>query len=135
MRLPVFLTLPVLALAAAGPAAAAGCTSRTAMEPRGEVRFVECPVVAADAPHGYRFEAFFTGGHDDTVAELVTTLDEAPLTCEPGSKTRLEGEFGDVSVACRFRVDAAQPAPQVARIKIVWTHAQFDRFEFAPLVP
>jgi hypothetical protein len=89
---------------------------------------LRCPLAASGAPQRFRFEARFSGGHDDTVASMTATLDGAPLACEPGSKTSLMGEDGDVSLECRFSIAKEAGAERVLRVTLSWSHAQYAGF-------
>jgi hypothetical protein len=93
--------------------------------------FVEftCPLAATGAAKVWRFKADFSGGHDDTSASMSMTLDGAPLACEAGSKTRLFGEDGDVSLICRFRTGAASGGRSTLVVALLWSHAQYVRTE------
>ena len=106
------------------PAAAAPlpCSSTSAGE---DGREFTCRIQAADARRPLRFKAFFSGGHDDTVASLQVTLDGSPLTCGEGSKTRLMGEDGDVSLECRISVPSTGDSNHVLTVLIKWSHAQY----------
>lgn len=91
---------------------------------------VACSLRALAAAKRYRFTAHFSGSHDDTRLAMAVTLDGAPLTCEPGSKTSLDGEDGDVSLDCIVPA-AAQPAAatRVLRVRLSWWHALYSHFE------
>ena len=54
-----------------------------------------------------RLTVNFSGGHDDTMASMAVYIDDQVLVCDVGSKLRLMGEDGDVSLTCRFSVGAA----------------------------
>jgi hypothetical protein len=96
------------------------------METMGDYQILSCDLPKRAAGQHFRFRAMFSGGHDDTVASLVSTrLDGQPLVCAPGSKTRLEGEDGDVSLECRFDV-AAQGAATNFEVQVRWSHAQYE---------
>lgn len=85
---------------------------------------VQCTLRASDAHKKFKFEVRFLGGHDDTTASLSATLDGKPLTCEDGSKPQLEGEFGEVSIHCRFSIQDAQQL----KVDVQWHHAQYSEF-------
>jgi hypothetical protein len=113
----------------AGPAAAfepAACESLT---PRNERREITCALKTPTSTQRLRFKAHFSGSHDDTTAAMNLTLDGAPLACEPGSKTYLEAEDGDVALECRFSIAPGSGAKRSVRALISWHHAEYTRFE------
>ncbi len=81
------------------------------------------------------FVTRFSGGHDDTSASINTSLDGQPLACETGSKKDLFAEDGDVSLYCRFVVDAqpqgASGSEARLQVTIHWSHAEFTDFQLA----
>ncbi len=133
--------LPIICLSAglvcgagAGTAFAASpnkaqCESKS---PGGDFRDISCPLDVASTPQRFRFKADFSGGHDDTMASMVLSIDGAPLACEQGSKTYLMGEDGDVSLECRFSLsDTSRRARPTLRVLLKWSHAQYTDFELA----
>jgi hypothetical protein len=120
------------AFAAAALAAGAPGEENLACEsqsPGGDFVQFSCPLPARGAERRWRFRADFAGGHDDTSASMTLTLDDAPRECEAGSKTRLFGEDGNVSLVCRFRVRGAAGAAPVLGVALLWSHAQYVRTE------
>lgn len=105
------------------------CESQT---PGGDRLDFRCPLPAAT--RHFRFRANFSGGHDDTKASMTATLDEQPLTCEEGSKTRLFAEEGDVSLECRFSIAGASTAEHLLRVTLVWSHAEYTDFALAEVI-
>lgn len=100
------------------------CHVEQARHDRLEVR---CPWPAS-AP-ALRFEARLAGSHDDTAATLVATLQGAPLTCEAGSKTRIDGEAeGDVTLSCHLTAPPAAGRATEVRFLVRWYHARYDGF-------
>jgi hypothetical protein len=86
-------------------------------------------MIDASKPQRVRVAIHFTGSHDDTTAALDVFLGDATVACDSGSKTRTEGEDGDVSLACWFNTPAsASPVAQV-RVSARWYHAQYLGFE------
>jgi len=126
----VFLALSMLALPGgmvpARAQAAPACESQAG---RGDRREVSCTLTPSGAGQRFRFRAHFSGSHDDTTASLTPTLDGSPLVCEAGSKTRLEGEDGDVNLECRFSTADKAGTKPVLRVLIAWHHAQYKDFE------
>ena len=114
---------------AADPVATPAGTQCDSPEPPGDLREVTCKLGASNTARRFRFTANFGGGHDDTVASMTATLDDAPLTCDDGSKTRLMGEDGNVSLHCRFAVPAAPGRSPVLRVTLLWSHAQYTDFQ------
>ena len=96
----------------------------------GDSREVTCPVVATGALQRFEFTVTFVGGHDDTKASIAVRLDGAPFDCEPGSKTSLYGEDGEVSLACRFALTAPAASRHAFAAEVIWTHAQYKAFAF-----
>ena len=92
---------------------------------------ISCPLPTKSDPQRYRFTANFTGGHDDTMAQLVAGLDDQHLTCEPGSKVSLMAEDGDVSLFCLFTSPASQ-SPHEFQLELSWSHAQYLNFTVTP---
>ena len=134
MKTIVQASVTWLAAAAAAAALAAGapgeensaCESQT---PGGDFVQFSCLLPARGSEQRWRFKADFAGGHDDTSASMTLVLDDAPLNCEAGSKTRLFGEDGDVSLVCRFRVRGVAGARPVLAVTLLWSHAQYVRTE------
>jgi hypothetical protein len=81
-----------------------------------------CQLPASSTPQPLRFTAQFSGGHDDTRAQMELTLGGAPLACGEGSKLELEGEYGDVSLVCRFTLEPGDTRQLSAAVK--WYHAE-----------
>ena len=128
--LTVFLGLG--AFAGMDPASAQGkprCESRASAY---DTTDVECSLSATGKPRRFRFKANFSGSHDDTMASIVTTLDGAPLACESGSKTSLQGEDGDVSLECRFSITDEAGTKHLLGVTVSWRHAQYTSFALDP---
>jgi hypothetical protein len=92
---------------------------------------VACPLPAAGAAQRFRFKANFSGGHDDTMASMTATLDDRPLACDAGGKTRLQGEDGDVSLECLFAVEGRGGAKALLKVAVSWSHAEYQNVELA----
>lgn len=133
MGSPRLLLLPALVLTLGLPAHAQTpppttsppCESTT---PRNERREVACTLGTDWASRPLRFEARFSGSHDDTTLSLAATLDGRPLACGPGSKTASEYEDGDISLSCRFTLPDSSAKPPVLRVLLSWYHAQYTDF-------
>jgi hypothetical protein len=133
---PVLCLWSGLACAAGVEPVAAAAASKLQCEaqtPGGDLRSITCPLNAAAAPRRLRFKVDFSGGHDDTMASMTLSLDGQALACEPGSKTQLMGEDGDVSLECRFSVPAGADTRRVLRASVKWSHAQYTDFDLAAL--
>jgi hypothetical protein len=113
---------------AATPKGQQQCDSRTN---GGDHWDVKCPLNASGTAQHFRFKVNFSGGHDDTKANMAPTLDGSPLECEKGSKTSLFGEDGDVSLECRFSITEKAGTQRVFGVTILWSHAQFTDFGLA----
>jgi hypothetical protein len=121
-------TLAALA-ASSGPASSATPAPCESLTPRNDRRDISCALNAPTAGQRFRFKAHFSGSHDDTTAAMTLTLDGAPLACDPGSKTYLEGEDGDVALECRFSIAPGASATRSVRALLSWHHAEYTRFE------
>lgn len=55
---------------------------------------------------------------------IDATLDGAPVRCEEGSKTRSEAEDGEMTLACRFRLEAPVGTKRILGVRIAWRHAE-----------
>ena len=98
----------------------------------GDVLDLRCRLPATGAARHYRLTAYFSGGHDDTKASIEPWPRGATLPCTADSKLSLFGEDGDVSLHCRVSVaDLANTPPQLS-VRLLWTHAQFERYELLP---
>lgn len=118
--LPLLLALvgmPAVPSRAADGAGDPACTGRS-VNP--EVESVSC--AAASTPRPYTITVRFAGGHDDTKASLTATVDDRPYPCADGSKTRLFGEDGEISLFCRV---ALPDATGRLDLRVDYTHAQF----------
>ncbi len=91
---------------------------------------VSCAIPASATPRRYEFRARFAGGHDDTLVRIELGLDEAPLTCEPGSKTRAFAEDGDITLSCAFPVAPRTGQPVTLKAVVRWSHAQYSGYDF-----
>ena len=104
-------------------------TACESQSPGGDFVQFSCALPRDGSARRFRFQAHFTGGHDDTSASMVLTLDDAPLACDAGSKTRLFGEDGDVSLVCRFsiagRAGSAAGGRVMLGVALLWSHAQY----------
>ena len=110
----------------AAAAAKAGC-EYTAVE---DTHVFTCPLKAATSESRYRFKANFSGVHDDSMVSIVPLLNERPLTCGEGSKTRFVGdEMGDSSLECRFTVAASAGNKPVLTVRMKWSHAEHASVE------
>lgn len=90
---------------------------------RGNSLDVVCALSVNEAAQTYRFKADFSGSHDDTSVRISPTLDGVPVQCGEGSRTVSNFETGDVTLACRFRVEPKVGAQQVLGVTIFWSHA------------
>jgi len=117
---------PLLARAPADAPASHPEADCDAVNPSGgDIRVLTCRLTAGRA---HRLAVNFSGGHDDTSAAMSATLDGQATDCEPGSKLRLFGEDGDVSLHCRIGADAATAAPRTLVVTVLWSHAQYRDF-------
>ena len=98
--------------------------------PAPDIRRIECAIERHDPP-GIKLTANFSGGHDDTMASLTATLNGAPMTCAPGSKTSLMGEDGDVSLHCKVALPATPATRSLLQVDVKWHHAEYTGFELS----
>ena len=120
-------TLAAEAASAPSRVDAAACTARNPTG--GDIRIVVCTLPAGRT---HRFTVRFGGGHDDTSASLAVTLDGQPTGCDTDSKLRLFGEDGDVSLHCRITAGGDAAAMHTLVVTVLWSHAQYRDFVFAP---
>lgn len=98
----------------------------------GDVLDLRCPLPATGAARQYRLTAHFSGGHDDTQASIRPLPGGAPPPCSADSKLSLFGEDGDVSLHCRVAAADVPGTPPVLALRLLWSHAQFERYELLP---
>lgn len=98
----------------------------------GHTRDITCAIKGAEQVQRYRFIARFSRSHDDTRAWMTVRLNEQPLACEPGSKTDLEGEEGDVSIQCTFVIAAGTERQHRFAAQVSWSHAEYTGFALEP---
>ena len=138
MRLLFLLFLLVILIVqaptmASGPSLAAGhakasCESQALTFDSKEIK---CSLRASDDKQHFRLTVNFSGGHDDTSAAMTVSLNGEPLACEPGSKTRLMAEDGDVSLICLFSIAEGSARTFVLRSVVSWKHAEYTSFDLA----
>jgi hypothetical protein len=90
-----------------------------------------CPLTANGTEQRLRFKADFSGGHDDTEASMVMTLDGVPLACSKGSKTSLFGEDGDISLECHLALTGPPGTKRLLGATLKFRHAEFVAFELS----
>lgn len=89
---------------------------------------IACELPATTEPRHFEFVARFSGGHDDTRASIEPAMNGKPLSCNQDSKLELFGEYGDVSVYCRFTVPSSKSGSALS-VTIRWSHAQYTDFD------
>jgi hypothetical protein len=85
-------------------------------------------VELASGPWHLQLVVNFSGGHDDTMANLSVMLDGQAVACDDRSTTSLNGEYGDVSLRCRFAVPSKPAAKPLLTAQIRWSHAEYTAF-------
>lgn len=142
MRLlaPLILAAAVVPLDASTVAAAqgaAGAADPKAGDPGCDLAFptydsreVSCPIRGSGRLRRFRFKALFSGGHDDTSASIQPALEDRPLVCDPGSKTSLFAEDGDIGLECSFSIALPVDAVRTFKVTVKWNHAIYTDFEF-----
>lgn len=103
------------------------CDSQSA---GGDLIEFKCPLEATGAAQRFRVKANLAGSHDDTTASITSTLNDAPIVCDAGSKTQLMGEDGDVSLECKFQIMEKSGTKLLLGVSLLWSHAQFTSTEF-----
>lgn len=93
-----------------------------------DVLELSCPVELARGVWQLQLEVRFSGGHDDTMANLSVMLDGEAVACDDRSTTSLNGEYGDVSLRCRFAVSSKPAVKPTLKAQIRWSHAEFTAF-------
>ncbi|WP_374680149.1 hypothetical protein [Hydrocarboniphaga effusa] len=91
---------------------------------------LKCPLQGAEQPLRYRFKVGFSGGHDDTQADLVALDGTALAGCDEGSKTHLFGEEGEVSLECTVTVPAGLKDKPPLELRVKWTHCDYMEHSF-----
>ena len=120
--------------ASAAPATTALTPQCESKAPKfGDKRDVTCAFPASGTDQRFAFKVKFLGSHDDTELSMTAALNQQPLSCEPGSKTSSRFEDGEITLECRFSVNAKVGSNQILEMHIVWTHAQYADFEFTAL--
>ncbi|MFT3931612.1 MAG: hypothetical protein QM709_15085 [Spongiibacteraceae bacterium] len=92
-------------------------------------RVVQCQFPKAAVTQKLTFRANFSGGHDDTKADIEPFIDDIPLKCDEGSKTNLFGEDGDVSLWCSFSIRDHAKSNGIFTIRVKWSHAEYTNYE------
>lgn len=95
----------------------------------GDRRNIVCSITDSMSERRVQFIAKFSGGHDDTMASMSLSFDGAPLTCDPGSKTDLMGEDGDVILECKFFIAPNSGKARVLRAEVKWSHTEYSGFD------
>ena len=95
-----------------------------------DVVVFKCPVEATGAVQRLLFRADFVGSHDDTTASMSTQLNGSPLVCEEGSKTETMGEFGEVSLDCKFQIKERTGTKHLLGVTLKIFHARYFNAEF-----
>ena len=117
--------------AAATPGTSLKATACVETDRMMDWREITCTLPAGTVPKRFSFRAMFTGGHDDTSASIAPELDGQPFACGEGSKLRLFGEDGNVSVHCQFDRSTLPAAGAKLKVLIKWNHAEFADYEFS----
>lgn len=131
MRCRAWAHVMCLLAGAAGSAGATEvltCDTQSAGWDRHEYR---CPLTANGTEQRFRFKADFSGGHDDTEASIAFTLDGVPLACGQGSKTRLFGEDGDISLECQLALTGPAGTVRLLGATVKFRHAEFVAVELS----
>lgn len=92
-------------------------------------REVQCQFPKSAFTRKFKFQANFSGGHDDTKARIEPFIDNAPLSCDEGSKKSLFGEDGDVSLWCTFSIADHPHSNGVFKVTVRWNHAEYTNYE------
>ncbi|RTL27142.1 MAG: hypothetical protein EKK47_19670 [Burkholderiales bacterium] len=88
-----------------------------------------CDAGASAAVRTMRFGVLLSGGHDDSSSSLAVRLGAVELPCDKDSKTSSEGEYGDINLACRFKLPAAQPgSSNKLTVSLKASHVRLERY-------
>lgn len=88
-----------------------------------------CDVGAFAAGRTMRFGVLLSGGHDDSLSSLAVRLGAVELPCDKDSKTSSEGEYGDINLACRFKLPAAQTgSSNKLTVSLKASHVRLERY-------
>jgi hypothetical protein len=102
------------------------CSERSAAFGKQEI---QCQLPKTGVAGKLRFKVNFSGGHDDTSARIEPSIDDAPLTCDEGSKLFLSQEDGNVSLWCDFAVAGPVQGNGVFKVAVIWGHAEYVNYE------
>jgi hypothetical protein len=95
-----------------------------------------CKVDTRGGSQARRFEAEFSGVHDDSQAAMAASLDGTPLACSPGGQERLEGETQGNRLSCGLVIPAGGAEHErTVLLRLRWHHAEPARFTFLPDTP
>lgn len=83
-----------------------------------------CPLPGSAGAGHLKFQARFSGVHDDSSAGLAVTLDGKPLACADGSRPRIAGDAGGSTLECRLAIPAAPATVRRLTIHLLWYHAE-----------
>ena len=96
----------------------------------GDLWDFSCPLESPQAGARYRFEAHFSGVHDDSMAKMTPMVSGTEVACADSGKVRFNGdEMGDHSLECHFTLPAAAGAKAVFRMRMRWSHADLAAVE------
>jgi hypothetical protein len=90
---------------------------------------IQCDLRAAAPASSFLLKVNFSGSHDDTKLNLETLLNGKPLVCAPGSLTYSEGEDGDISLVCKFKLPQTANTEPLLSANFKWFHAQFVDYQ------
>ena len=83
-----------------------------------------CVVEPGAQPGLFTFTARFSGVHDDSQAGLAARVDDAPIACLEGSRTRIAGEQDGDTLVCRWLLAAKTLALRRVNVHLLWFHAE-----------
>lgn len=83
-----------------------------------------CSLPASAGASQLKFQAHFSGVHDDSSAGLAVALDGKPLACADGSTPRIAGDGGGSALECRLLVPASAAATRKLTVHLLWYHAE-----------
>ncbi|GAC1603227.1 MAG: hypothetical protein NVS3B2_07550 [Ramlibacter sp.] len=121
-----FLALVALLAGSAHAATIIPCDGRPTGYGSAEVMCAVEPGLAAGL---LRFNARFSGVHDDSQAGMAVSLDDSPVLCSGDSMTRIAGENSGDTLVCRFKLAAAPGATRRIRVNLLWFHAEPAAFD------
>ena len=125
-----WLPIALLGLASGAWAQGEALNCQRALLP-GDWHELTCPLGKDTGDRVWLFSVRLSGGHDDSSSSVAVRLGDRALPCDAGSKTGSEGEYGDITLTCRFKLPPVQTAssPQALQVAVKASHVQFEGYD------